>query len=80
MGEGEGGIMWENGIEIRIISYMKRVASPGSRHDTGCLGLVHWDHPEGWYGEGGGRRVQDGEHMYTFGGFISIFGKTNTIL
>ena len=32
-------------------------------HDTGCLGLVHWDDPEGWYGEGGGRRVQDGEHM-----------------
>jgi len=23
-------------------------------HDTGCLGLVHWDDPEGWYGEGGG--------------------------
>ena len=41
---------------------MKRVASPGSMHDTGCLGLVHWDNPEGWFGEGGGRRVQDGEH------------------
>ena len=45
-------------------------------HDTGCLGLVHWDDPEGWYGKGGGRRVQDGEHMYTCGGFILIFGKT----
>ena len=67
-------------IEIRIISYMERVASPGSMHDTGCLGLVYWDDPEGWYGEGGGRRVQDGEHMNTCGGFISIFGKTNTIL
>ena len=32
--------------------------------------LVHWDDPEGWNGEGGGRRVQDGEHMYTCGGFI----------
>ena len=79
MGEGEGGMIWENGIEIRIISYMERVSSPGSMHDTGCLGLVHWDDPEGWYGEGGGRRVQDGEHMYTCGRFISIFGKTNTI-
>ena len=39
---------------------MKRVASPGSMHDTGCLGWVHWDDPEGWYGKGGGRRVQDG--------------------
>ena len=80
MGEGEGEMIWENGIEIRIISYMKQVASPGSMHDTGCLGLVHWDDPEGWSGEGGGRRVQDAEHMYTCGGFISIFDKTNTIL
>ena len=55
--EGESGMIWENGIEICIISCMKRVASPGSIHDTGCLGLVHWDDPEGWYGEGGGRGV-----------------------
>ena len=48
--------------------------------DTGCLGLVHWNNPEGWYGEGGGRRVQDEEHMYTCGRFILIFGKTNTIM
>ena len=51
----------------RVISCMRRVASPGSMHDTGCLGLVHWDDPEGWYGEGGGRRVQDGEHGNTCG-------------
>ena len=57
MGEGEGGMIWENGSETCIISYMKRVVSPGSMHNTGYLGLVHWDDPEGWYGEGGGRRV-----------------------
>ena len=62
------------------LSYAKRVASPGSMHDAGCLGLVHWDDPEGWHGEGGGKRVQDGEHMYTCGGFMLIYGKTNTIL
>ena len=77
--EGEGGMIWENVIETCIISYMKRVAGPGLMHDTGCLGLVQWDDPEGWYGEGGGRRVQDGELVYTCGGFISIYGKTNTI-
>ena len=54
-----------------------RFIKRGSMHDTGHLGLVHWDDPEGWYGEGEGRRVQDGEHC---GGFILIFGKTNTIL
>ena len=48
--------------------------------DTGCLGLVQWDEPEGWYGEGGGRGVQDGEHVYTCGGFMLMYGKTNTIL
>ena len=42
---------------------MKWIASPGSMHETGCSGLVHWDDPEGWDGEGGGRSVQDGEHM-----------------
>ena len=59
MGEGEGGMTWENGVETCIISYMKRVASPGSMHDTGCLGLVHWDDPEGCMGreEGGGFRM-----------------------
>ena len=46
---------------------MKRIASPGLMHDTACLGLVHWDDPEGWYGEGSGRGFQDGEHMYTPG-------------
>ena len=54
-----------NGIETCDTSYMKRDASPGSMHDAGCLGLVHWDDPVGWCGAGGGRRVQDGEHMYT---------------
>ena len=50
VGEGEGGKIWENGIETCKVSCMKRVASPGSMHDTGCLGLVHWDDPEGWNG------------------------------
>ena len=60
VGEGEGGMILENGIETCIISYMKRIASPGFMHDTGCLGLVNWDDPEGWYGEGGRRGVRMG--------------------
>ena len=35
---------------------------------------------EGWYGEGGGKRVQVGKHVYTCGGFMLMYGKTNTIL
>ena len=67
VGESEGGMIWENGIETCILSYVKRIASPGSVHETGCSGLMHWDDPEGCDGEGGGRGVQDDEHMSTHG-------------
>ena len=73
-------MVWENGTETCILSYVKRFTSPGLMHDAGCSGLVHWEDLEGWDGKGGGRGVQDGEHMYTHGGFMSMYGKTNTIL
>ena len=57
------GKIWENGIETCKISCMKRVASPGSMHDTGCLGLVHWNDPEEWYGNGMGREEGGGFRM-----------------
>ena len=77
VGEGKDGMIWENGIETCKLSSVKWITSPGSMHDTGCSGLVHWDDPEGWDGEGGGRGVQDGEHMYTHGSFMSVYGKTH---
>ena len=55
VGEGEGGMIWENGIEICIISYMKQVASPGSLHDA-------W----GWYT---GTTQRDGMGREEGGGF-----------
>ena len=64
MGEGQGGMIWGNGIETYIISHVKRTASTGLMHDTGCLELVHWDDPEGWYREGAGNGVQDAEHVH----------------
>ena len=73
----KGGKIWENGIKT---SYKKQIANPVLMQDTGSLGLVHWDDPEGWYGEGGGMGVQDWEHVYTRGGFMLMYGKTNTIL
>ena len=50
VGEGKGGMIWENGIETYILSYVKRITNLGSMHETGCSGLVHWDDPEGWGG------------------------------
>ena len=76
----EGGMIWENGIETCMLSYVKRNTSPGLMHDTGCLGQVHWDDPGGWYRDRGGWGVQDGDHVYTHGGFMLMYGKTNTTL
>jgi len=80
MGEGEGGMIWENGIETCIISYKKRIASPGSMRIQDswgwCIGVTQRD---GTGREAGGG-VQDGEHVYSRGGFMSMYGKTNTIL
>ena len=67
VGEGKGGMISENSTETCILSYVKQIISPGLMHETGCSGLVHWDDPEGWNGEGGRSGVQDGGHMYTHG-------------
>ena len=77
VGEGEGGMIWENSIETCILSYVKQIASPGLMHKAGYSGLVHGDDPEGWDGEGGGKRVQDGGRMYTHGWFMSTHGKNH---
>ena len=62
VGEGEGGMYWENSTETSILSRVKQIASPGGCMRK-CSGLVHWEDPEGWDGEGGGRGDWDGEHM-----------------
>ena len=53
------------------------MASPSSMYETGQSKLVHWGNPEGWDGEGGGRRVQDGGHMYTHDRLMSVHGKNH---
>ena len=80
MGEGEGGMIRENGTETCILSRKKRIGSLCSIQDTVCLGLVHGDDPERRYGVGGERGVQDWVLMYTRGRFMSMYGKTNTVL
>ena len=75
--EGEGGMIWENSTETCILPYVKWIASPGSMHETVHSETVHWDDPEGWDGETGGRGVQDGGHMYTHGWFMSMYGKNH---
>ena len=75
VGDGKGRMIWENGIEIYKLSYVKRITSPGSMHETGCLGLVHWDDPEGWDGEGVGRGFRMGNTCTPMEGFSQCMVK-----
>ena len=75
VGEGEGGMIWENTTETCILPYVKQITSPSPMHETGHSKPVHWTKPEGWDGEGGEGGVQDGGHMYTYGWLVSMYGK-----
>ena len=66
----------ENSIETCILSYVKKIASPGSMHETGCPGLVHWDDPEGWDREGGGRWGSGwGTHVHPWLVHVNVWQK-----
>ena len=82
VGEGEGRMIWENGIETCKLSHVKGTDSPGSMHDTGCSGLVHWDDPEGW--DGMGREVggwfRMGNTCTPMADSCQYMAKTTTIL
>ena len=75
--EGEGGMIWENSIETRILPYVKWIASPGSMHETVHSKPVHWDDPEGWDGEGSGEGVQDGHTCTPVVDSCLMYGKTH---
>ena len=80
VGEGENGMIWENSIETCILPYVKQMTCPSLMHEAGHPKPVLWDNLEGWHGEGGGSGFQDGGHMYTHAWFMSMYGKTTTIL
>ena len=65
---------------IKTIPKKKKCKKAKWFSDEALQTAMNWDNPEGWYGEGGGRGVQDGEHVYTHGGFMLMYGKTNTVL
>ena len=73
-------MIWENSIETCILSYVKIITSPDSMHETGCSALVHWDDPEVWDREGGGRGIKMRNTCTPVGGFMSMYGKITTIL
>ena len=81
VGEGEGGMIWENATETCILPYVKQMISASSMHETGHLKPVLWGNPEEWGREGSGRVLQDGRtHVYLWLIHINIWQKTTTIL
>ena len=76
-GEGEGGMIWENSTETCILPYVKEMASPSLMNETEHSKPVHWDNPEEWDEEGGGRGFRMGRQMYTCGWFMSMYVKNH---
>ena len=79
VGEGEGGMTWENSIETCILPYVKEITSPSSIHETGHSELMHWDNPEGWDREGGGKGFGMGDTSPVADSY-QCMAKTTTIL
>ena len=75
VGEGEGGIIWENTIKTYILSYVKQRNSVSSIHEAGHSKLMLWDNPEGWDGKGDGRGFRTGGHMSIHGWCMSMYSK-----
>ena len=73
-------MIWENSTETWILPYVKEIASPGSMRETGRSGLVHWDDPEGWDGEGGGRGFRMGDTCTLMADSCQCMAKPTTIL
>ena len=78
--EGEGGMIWENDTETCKLSYVNelpiQVRCMIQDARGWCTGMTQRDGIGREVGEG----IQDGKHMYTHGGFKSMYGKTNTML
>ena len=74
-------MIWKNSIETCILPYVKQITSPGSMHETGCSGPVHWDDPEGWDGEGGGRGGSGwGTHVHPWLIHVNVWQKPLLLL
>ena len=81
VGEGEGGTIWENSVETRILPYVKQMTSASLMHEAGQSKLVLWDNPEGWGRERSGSRVQDGgDTCISVADLCWYMAKTTTIL
>ena len=76
VGEGEGGMFWENTSETSILSRVETDHQPRLDAWDKCTGLVHREDPERWDGEGGGREDRDGgTHVNAWLIHVSVWQK-----
>ena len=76
VGEGEGGMIWQNSTEMCILPYVRQMTSASLRHKAGHSMPVLWDNPEGWGGEGSGRGIQDGgTHVHLWVILVNVWQK-----
>ena len=77
VGEGEGGMIRENGIETYTLPQVKQIASGNLIYDTGNPKWVLCDNLEGWGGDGGGAggESRGRGHMYAYGQFMLLYGR-----
>ena len=78
VGEGEGGVIWDNSIETCILPSVKQITNTNLIHESGHPNLLLKDNPEGWDGIGGVLRILG--HMYTHGLFMFMYGKNHYII
>ena len=75
VGEGEGGMIWENSTETYILSYVKQITSLGSMHETGHSGLVHWDDLRDGMGREVARGFRMGAHVHPWLIHVNVWEK-----
>ena len=81
VGEGEGGMFWENSIETSVLSRVKQIASPGWMHETSaqgwCTGKTQRD---GLEREAGGGIGMENICKYMAADSCQCMAKTTTVL
>ena len=75
VGEGTGGMIWENSIETCTLLYVKEMTSASSMHEALKTSALEKLRGVGWGGRWEGGSEMGGGHMYTCGWFLYVWQK-----
>ena len=80
VGEGEGGMIWENSIETCILSSVKQITSPGRMHETSAQGWCTGKTQRDGMGREVGGGIRMGNTCKSMADSCQCMAKTTTIL